>query len=68
MVRSVAGHGHSGGTSEHLGDPRLTELISLNDESLRIPDTQGQRVVFMSAAPGSESAERLRRLASAANA
>jgi transcriptional regulator with XRE-family HTH domain len=42
--------------------PLVGRLI-LKDESLRVPDAPGQRINFMTAEPGSESAERLRRLA-----
>jgi transcriptional regulator with XRE-family HTH domain len=44
--------------------PRVGLLI-LKDESLRVPDDPGQRINFMTAEPGTESAERLRRLAPA---
>ncbi|NMO51707.1 helix-turn-helix domain-containing protein [Actinoplanes sp. TBRC 11911] len=40
--------------------------LTLHDESLRIPDAPGQRLNFMTAAPGSASAEGLRRLAAMA--
>lgn len=47
--------------------PLVGRLI-LRDESLRVPDDPGQRINFMTAEPGSESAERLRRLAPAGTA
>ncbi|WP_203708471.1 helix-turn-helix transcriptional regulator [Asanoa iriomotensis] len=42
----------------------LVGRLTLNEESLRLPDDPGQRIIFNGAAPGSPSAERLRLLAS----
>jgi transcriptional regulator with XRE-family HTH domain len=36
--------------------------LTLNEESLRLPDDPGQRIIFNAAVPGSDSAERLRLL------
>jgi MmyB-like transcription regulator ligand binding domain len=36
--------------------------LTLNEESLRLPDGPGQRIIFNAAVPGSDSAERLRLL------
>jgi transcriptional regulator with XRE-family HTH domain len=41
----------------------LVGRLTLNGESLRVPDAPDQKIIFMSAEPGSESAERLLRLA-----
>ncbi|HEX6342557.1 helix-turn-helix transcriptional regulator [Umezawaea sp.] len=43
-------------------DHPLVGRMTLNEESLRLPDDPGQRVIFSGAAPGSDSAERLRLL------
>ncbi|GAB3396834.1 helix-turn-helix transcriptional regulator [Amycolatopsis echigonensis] len=40
----------------------LVGQLTLNEESLRLPDDPGQRIIFSGAAPGSPSAERLRLL------
>jgi transcriptional regulator with XRE-family HTH domain len=40
----------------------LVGHLTLNEESLRLPDDPGQRIIFSGAAPGSPSAERLRLL------
>jgi hypothetical protein len=44
----------------------LVGRLTLNDESLRVPHASGQRINFLSAEPGSESAKGLQRLACAA--
>jgi transcriptional regulator with XRE-family HTH domain len=41
----------------------LVGRLTLNDESLHVPDSPGQRINFMTAEPGSDTADRLRRLA-----
>ena len=38
--------------------------VTFNEESLRLPDDPGQRMIFHGAEPGSESQRRLRLLAS----
>jgi transcriptional regulator with XRE-family HTH domain len=43
-------------------DHPLVGRLTLNEESLRLPDDPGQRIIFSGAAPGSDSAERLRLL------
>jgi transcriptional regulator with XRE-family HTH domain len=48
-------------------DHPLVGRLTLNGESLRVPDDPGQKIIFMTPEPGSESAERLRRLAAIAN-
>ncbi len=45
-------------------DHPLVGRLTLNEESLRLPDDPGQRIIFHGAAPDSASAERLRLLAS----
>jgi transcriptional regulator with XRE-family HTH domain len=40
----------------------LVGRLTLNEESLRLPDDPGQRIIFAGAAPGSDSADRLRLL------
>jgi transcriptional regulator with XRE-family HTH domain len=45
-------------------DHPLVGRMTLNEESLRLPDDPGQRMIFSGAAPGSDSAERLRLLGS----
>ncbi|WP_090800909.1 helix-turn-helix transcriptional regulator [Asanoa ishikariensis] len=45
-------------------DHPLVGRLTLNEESLRLPDDPGQRIIFNGAAPGSPSAERLRLLSS----
>jgi hypothetical protein len=45
-------------------DHPLVGRLTLNEESLRLPDDPGQRIIFNGAEPGSASAERLRLLAS----
>ena len=40
----------------------LVGQLTLNEESLRLPDDPGQRIIFLGAAAGSDSAERLRLL------
>jgi transcriptional regulator with XRE-family HTH domain len=45
-------------------DHPLVGRLTLNEESLRLPDDPGQRIIFNGAAPGSASADRLRLLAS----
>jgi transcriptional regulator with XRE-family HTH domain len=37
----------------------LVGRLTLHEESLRVPDEPGQRIIFLSAAPGSDAAERL---------
>jgi transcriptional regulator with XRE-family HTH domain len=44
----------------------LVGRLTLNDESLRVPHASGQRINFLSAEPGSDSAKGLQRLACAA--
>jgi hypothetical protein len=41
----------------------LVGRLTLNDESLRVPDAPGQRLNFITAQPGTQSADRLNRLA-----
>jgi hypothetical protein len=43
-------------------DHPLVGRLTLNEESLRVPDDPGQRMIFLGAEPGSDSAERLRLL------
>ncbi|WP_326565441.1 helix-turn-helix transcriptional regulator [Amycolatopsis rhabdoformis] len=43
-------------------DHPLVGRMTLNEESLRMPDDSGQRIIFSGAAPGSPSAERLKLL------
>jgi transcriptional regulator with XRE-family HTH domain len=43
-------------------DHPLVGRLTLNEESLRLPDDPGQRIIFSGAAPGSDSAQRLRLL------
>jgi len=43
-------------------DHPLVGRMTLNEESLRLPDDPGQRMIFSGAAPGSDSADRLRLL------
>jgi transcriptional regulator with XRE-family HTH domain len=43
-------------------DHPLVGHLTLNEESLRLPDDPGQRIIFSGAEPGSSSAERLRLL------
>ncbi|MDH6118479.1 helix-turn-helix transcriptional regulator [Kitasatospora sp. GAS204B] len=43
-------------------DHPLVGRLTLNEESLRLPDDPGQRMLFLGAAPDSDSAERLRLL------
>lgn len=45
-------------------DHPLVGRLTLNEESLRLPDDPGQRIIFNGAAAGSPSADRLRLLAS----
>jgi transcriptional regulator with XRE-family HTH domain len=45
-------------------DHPLVGRLTLNEESLRLPDDPGQRVIFSGAEPGSPSAERLELLGS----
>jgi transcriptional regulator with XRE-family HTH domain len=40
----------------------LVGRLTLNEESLRLPDDPGQRIIFNGAAPGSDSGDRLRLL------
>jgi transcriptional regulator with XRE-family HTH domain len=40
----------------------LVGRLTLNEESLRLPDDPGQRIIFNGAAPGSDSEDRLRLL------
>ncbi|WP_089253197.1 helix-turn-helix transcriptional regulator [Asanoa hainanensis] len=49
-------------------DHPLVGRLTLNEESLRLPDDPGQRIIFNGAAPGSPSAERLRLLSSLVSA
>jgi transcriptional regulator with XRE-family HTH domain len=46
----------------HEYEHPLVGRLTLNEESLRLPDDPGQRIIFNGAAPGSDSAERLRLL------
>jgi transcriptional regulator with XRE-family HTH domain len=48
-------------------DHPLVGRLTLNGESLRVPDDPCQKIIFMTPEAGSESAERLRRLADTAN-
>jgi transcriptional regulator with XRE-family HTH domain len=48
-------------------DHPLVGRMTLNAESFHLPDEPAQRIVFVGAAPGSDSAERLRLLASLAS-
>jgi hypothetical protein len=43
-------------------DHPLVGRLTLNEESLRVPDGPGQEIIFLGAAPGSDSADRLRLL------
>ena len=43
-------------------DHPLVGRMTVNEESLRLPDDPGQRIIFSGAVPGSASAERLRLL------
>ncbi|MEU4667500.1 helix-turn-helix transcriptional regulator [Amycolatopsis sp. NPDC023774] len=43
-------------------DHPLVGRLTLNEESLRLPDDSGQRIIFSGAEPGSASAERLKLL------
>ncbi|MEV4602809.1 helix-turn-helix transcriptional regulator [Amycolatopsis sp. NPDC049253] len=43
-------------------DHPLVGRLTLNEESLRMPDDSGQRIIFAGAEPGSPSAERLKLL------
>ncbi len=43
-------------------DHPLVGRLTLNEESLRLPDDPGQRIIFSGAASGSDSAQRLRLL------
>ncbi|MET7998423.1 helix-turn-helix transcriptional regulator [Amycolatopsis sp. NPDC005232] len=43
-------------------DHPLVGRLTLNEESLRMPDDSGQRIIFSGAEPGSPSAERLKLL------
>ncbi|HEX3593373.1 MAG TPA: hypothetical protein VHV74_27430 [Pseudonocardiaceae bacterium] len=43
-------------------EPRAVGRLTLNEESLRLPDDPGQRLICLGATPASESANRLRLL------
>jgi transcriptional regulator with XRE-family HTH domain len=43
-------------------DHPLVGRLTLNEESLRVPDDPGQQILFLGAAPGSDSSDRLRLL------
>jgi hypothetical protein len=62
FVRLWSGHpvAECSSTDREYHHPVVGRL-TWHDESLRVPDAPGQRLNFMSAAPGSESAQRLRR-------
>jgi hypothetical protein len=48
-------------TVRHFNHP-LVGPLTLNEETVRLPNDRGQRIVFLGADPGSDSAERLRLL------
>jgi transcriptional regulator with XRE-family HTH domain len=48
-------------TVRHINHPLVGPLV-LNEESLRLPDAPGQRILFLSAAAGTDSADRLQLL------
>jgi hypothetical protein len=51
-------------TGDRPDDPPVVGHLILNEESLRLPDDPGQRLIFSGAEPGTSSFERLRLLGS----